>query len=153
VDCVEKLMLMRTPVHIISTNWSSLFIKHVLDLNKIPTQSIKIFANDLEFDTNQISTGVIIQQCISAQHKLEYLQNNLISPALYIGDSESDLLAIKKADIGILLNPSSICKNLCQHYELNLEEVAKLKEEKYNPDTIYLAESWTSIKNVLFDVT
>jgi len=150
ISCIHKFMSICTPVHITSTNWSSHLIQEVLDFNNIPTQKIKIFSNNLECDTNGISTGSIIPRCISAQHKCQYLRQNIITPTIYIGDSESDLLALLEADIGILLCPSSLCKEIVDHFRLNVVPIECLKEGKWDPTCIYLTNSWTVIHNVLF---
>jgi len=149
-ECATFIMNMEVPLHICSVHWSSQLIEEVLAFNNIPTKNIKIFSNNLEYSPDDISTGGIIQHCISAQNKLEYLQKNMISPSVYIGDSETDLLAVQKADIGILMHPSSICSRICEHFELNLHEIAKLKETPYDPKSIYLSMSWLDINDVFF---
>lgn len=105
------------PIVVISVNWSAQFIRRVFELRGY--NNVQIYANEITMDQNNQGTGKLTQgpQVRTAQDKANVIQSlretyNIDSKKLcYVGDSNTDLLALKEADIGIIIHKAKLLES------------------------------------------
>ena len=126
-----KLRRKSVRIEILSANWSTDLIigagGEYCDL---------ITANDLLF-TNEdptTTTGEIKLKITSAQHKLNRIEQvmNTYGKTAFIGDSINDILAICRADIGILIGQNQLARQALGYFEIPVVDI-QLRSD-YFPD-------------------
>lgn len=99
------------PIAILSINWSLLPIRETLTQQGISMDHF--FVNELEVE-NGLTTGLWdrTKEFRTGFDKLLCIQElkKKYEKVVYIGDSSTDLLALKEADIGIIIEGSSLLK-------------------------------------------
>ncbi|KAJ2957593.1 hypothetical protein NQZ79_g6721 [Umbelopsis isabellina] len=119
-------------LYILSVNWSKDWIIGALDPLQIKPSAV--LSNDLEFE-NQVSTGNIIPNVITASDKLAIFQDLVNSSkdsySLYVGDSETDLpcLGIQVEDIEKAKHSLSKAKGKILYQTYKWEDIATLLSE------------------------
>merc|ERR1712189_125995 len=89
-----------------------------------------IFANKL-LDENGKSSGIVAKEMITSFDKLRVVNNLLDENALkgvsvFVGDSITDLLALIKADIGIIIGQSSSILSTASIFGIKIEALSTL---------------------------
>lgn len=126
------------PVEILSINWTSLLIKECLRLEGF--DDIKVTVNELEFKDN-VTTGHWLPhpEIRTAIDKLEYVRS-LGDDIMYIGDSGTDLLAILEARWGVVMEGTSLIKQLDKY---------GVKHGTIDEDKDVMVANWTELKNYM----
>ncbi|KAF1332334.1 Had-like domain, partial [Globisporangium splendens] len=102
---------------VISSNWSIQMLHTALHSGPEVSREaiVKVIANDLEMDTEGVTTGKIDLCVQSPQDKADWIQRARLEAhtsedagkddpcVVFVGDSANDLLAIVEADVGISL--------------------------------------------------
>lgn len=156
---LENFKVLNLPLHVISLNFSERLIQYVL--NRQGTLPIEIHTNKLEFE-NDTSTGILDKKFVSAFDKEEKMQNIIENAhkrpgvTIYIGDSFTDLLALLKADIGIIIGQSKSTLKVCNDFgvhvaPLNQWNCSGLEKKKENK-VLYSVISWDEIQEFIFTV-
>lgn len=127
-DVLARLRGRGIPVVVISVNWSIELICRVFELNGYqPGKDVDIFANRISMDENNIGTGVLTdgRQIRTAQDKADIIDElrqsyKIESPKslCYIGDSGTDLLALVKADHGVVIHKGRLMES-CERLGLD----------------------------------
>ena len=148
-------------IHVISAGLSRRFIQINFKENGAPTNLI-VHASEIPFRYGR-STGDIIPALTSFDK--ERILGELIRAAadkkgysIFVGDSYVDLLALLKADIGILINYTDEFLNLVHAFGIKTRPVgdwrklvACWKESKVKlQPVIYTAQSWVKIGDFVF---
>lgn len=150
---LKNLMDLGLPLHLISLNFSEQLISFVLNRKtKLP---IKIHSNNLVF-RDGICTGNVEKKFTTAVHKeaeLDQLNKVGSGVIVYVGDSSTDLLALLKADIGIIIGNSPSLQHVCNAFGVEIISLNKWKSVyKYNNDnsrTLFHANSWKEIEDFI----
>lgn len=116
-DLCSRLRSRGIPIVIISVNWSAEFIRRVFEMKGY--HDVTIYANEISMDENKQGTGKLTQdpQVRTAQDKANVIQSlrkmyGTDSKKLcYVGDSNTDLLALKEADIGIIIHKAKLLES------------------------------------------
>jgi phosphoserine phosphatase len=125
-------------VHVISANWSRDVVRSGLGRLRATVHS-----NDLDFDGNGVSTGVISRRIVSAQDKRAVFREARLGAAMFVGDGVSDLLALLDADVGILLAPKEPCLRVCEHLGVRVAALGAYAEAARG--ILYRADSWLDV--------
>ena len=160
--------------YIVSVNWSSEFIRCVVEMEGCGCHLIEvenIFCNDLTSDKNGVYTGEFSNTVLTGVDKVEVMETNILrnlgrdADPWYIGDSGADLLCILHPLVnGVLfVDPS---KGLDDFLELSVKllglsedamsnffndtsQLTLLALQKGNGKRCYLAKSWHGIAQIL----
>lgn len=128
---------------IVSVGWSGAFIRAAMESRGIDVSSknVKIRANEVEFDESGLGTGKITKHKENKEgirvardkkremyRMVEEWRNTVTGGAvIYVGDSETDLMCLLDADIGIIMNsPSMVDK--CRKLGLTVRDAADIPE-------------------------
>lgn len=126
---------------------------------------LKIKCNELEFDESGISNGNLNLRLQNAVDKSAYAEEVIINSSaipwtIYVGDSVTDVLALLKADIGIIVGSSSSLRKICGRFGIDIlpliaasillsptsELDSKIDKSRLPLNTLYCAESWDEIE-------
>ena len=153
---LENLKSLHLPLHVISLNFSEKLIRYVL--NQEGTLPFKIHTNKLQFENN-ISNGNMDKQFISAFDKEICLQNIIDNAentgvTIYIGDSFTDLLALLKADIGIIIGKSKSMFTVCNNFGIHIIPLHKWSFEQFTNEekkVLFSVDNWNEIQTFIFN--
>jgi len=142
---------------IVSVGWSAIFIRQALESRGIDfaktKKDVAIVANEVEFDGNDTGTGRIskhqgnergIRIARDKRREMRELvrewkssddagEDDLVA---YVGDSETDLLCMLEADVGIIINSESMmakCEKLGIEVTDGLENIRKRTPQDDRP--------------------
>ena len=127
--CVNVLLQMKMPMHLISVNWSEDLIQAKLGHVK----HLHILANNFQFK-DDLSTGEIGKSMMNAFDKerafMELCKCNepRSGYSIYIGDSITDLLALIRADIGIVMGKSETMKKVSKAFGIKLRPLSEVQQ-------------------------
>ena len=155
---LESFKALNLTFHVISLNFSQKLIRHVL--NRHETLPLEIHANALKFKTGEEhSSGELDKKFVSAFDKEVQLQKIVENAAsnpgvtIYIGDSFTDLLALLRADVGIIIGQSKSLFAVCNDFGI---EVVPLQErengtfEDEGKKVLFSVDKWDEIQNFMF---
>ena len=154
---LEHLKTLNVPFHVISLNFSEKLIQYVL--NRENTLPIEIHTNKLDFE-NGASNGIIDKKFVSAYDKevqLEYIIENAGNSSgvtIYIGDSFTDILALLKADIGIIIGESNSVFKVCNDFGIHVVALSEWSYERINSKetkVLYSVSNWDDIQKFIFN--
>lgn len=158
--------------YILSINWSKEFIIECISDERLNRHNI--FCNALEVKGSEYD-GRFSNELLTGSDKVLYIDRIIERESKgtdgckfwYIGDSETDLLSILHPGINgiLLLDPEEnmvkfekVVKNILGVDESSIQfflqdkvSIAKLPIGKYNGNSVYLAKTWCSIRNLLYD--
>ncbi|KAJ2374333.1 hypothetical protein H4S02_008578, partial [Coemansia sp. RSA 2611] len=142
-------------VCVVSVNWSADFIRGALDASGVDSKLIRVYCNDLDFDTSTgVSSGKVRPRLVVAGDKVaaiakfknEIRQQCGGDPLLvYAGDSLTDLPALLLADIGLLVGQSSRVTRWC--HQLGVE-FGKPRTSEGNR-ILYRLHDWASAPRLI----
>lgn len=161
--CLNVLNHINLPLHLISVNWCQELIQTNLD----HLRHLNIFANSFPLE-GELSSGhvgkkvtgpfdkeTIFQDLV---HKLSTNSSNGIS--VFVGDSIGDILAMLKADVGIVVGKSHTLRKVAKAFGIKflpLQEIQKMArnecQEFATPKergVLFEAPSWNEIGFTLF---
>ena len=153
---LENLKVLNLPLHVISLNFSEKLIHFVL--NRQGTLPIEIHTNKLEFE-NGTSNGIMDKKYVSASDKEVQLENiienaeNSSGVTIYIGDSFTDLLALLKADVGIIIGESESMYKVCNDFGIHVVPSSEWSYERFSNEenkVLYLVSTWNDIQEFIF---
>ena len=176
-DFFDFMRLSNVPAknfYILSVNWSSEFIRCVVEMEGPGCHLIEvgnILCNDLTSDKNGVYTGEFSNTLLTGADKVEVMETNILrnlekdADPWYIGDSEADILCILHPLVnGVLfVDPS---KSLDDFLELSVKllglpedimcnffndsrQLTYLALQKGNGKRCYLTKSWHGIAMLL----
>ncbi|XP_028406600.1 bifunctional TH2 protein, mitochondrial-like [Dendronephthya gigantea] len=155
---LESFKIFNLPFHVISLNFSQKLIRYVL--NRHGTLPLEVHANALQFETGEeLSNGALDKKFISAFDKEVQLQkiieNAGSNPGMtvYIGDSFTDLLALLKADIGVVIGKSKSLRAVCNDFGIVLVPLQERKNgmfENEEKKVLFSVDTWDEIQNFMF---
>lgn len=132
-------------VHIVSANWSADMLRGALGNIE------NVHSNDLEFDSDGITTGKFLRRVVSARDKRTCLRG--ISggrSVVYIGDGMNDLAALIEADFGIVVGGKPDMARVCQ--ALGIPTYGLEQVERVAPgESLLRVSSWDEIADYLFE--
>ena len=149
---------------ILSVGWSATFIKTALTSRGVHLDDTNtpIVANEVEFDEHDIGTGNLSKHEANtegiriASDKLREMRKMLATwrqdtPSstneeelvVYVGDSETDLLCLLEADVGVIMNSQSMvdkCEKMGLEVKPGLYDLQARRERKEDspPDLRYV---------------
>ena len=161
--CLNVLNHINLPLHLISVNWCQELIQANLD----HLRHVNIFANSFPLE-GELSSGHVGKKVTSPfdketifqdlVHKLSTDSSNGIS--VFVGDSIGDILAMLKADIGIVVGKSHTLRKVAKAFGIKLlplQEIQKMTgngcQEFATPKErgiLFEAPSWNEIGFTLF---
>ncbi len=153
---LENLKVLHLPLHVISLNFSEKLIQYVL--NKQGTLPIEIHTNKLEFE-NGTSTGIMDKKFVTAFDKELQLQNiienadNSSGVTIYIGDSFTDLLALLKADVGLIIGQSKSMLKVCNDFGIHVVPLDEWSYETFSNEeskVLFSINTWDDIQKFIF---
>lgn len=153
---LENLKVLNLPLHVISLNFSEKLIHFVL--NRQGTLPIEIHTNKLEFE-NGTSNGIMDKKYVSASDKEVRLENiiekaeNSSGVTIYIGDSFTDLLALLKADVGIIIGESESMYKVCNDFGIHVVPSSEWSYERFSNEenkVLYSVSTWNDIQEFIF---
>lgn len=158
--------------YVLSINWSREFIIEVINNERLTKTNV--FCNALELKDSEYN-GCFSNKLLTGSDKILYL-NHIIKEQSkqidgckfwYIGDSETDLLSILHPSTNgiLLLDPSEnmtkfknivnnilgVDQNSINKFLRDNVSIIQLPIEKCNKNGVYLAKTWDSIKNLLYN--
>ena len=151
---LESLKSLNLPLHVISLNFSEKLIQYVL--SQEGALPIEIHTNKLQFK-NGISTGDMDKAFVSAFDKEVRLQNIIDNTkgsgiTIYIGDSFTDLLALLKADVGIIIGESKSMTKVCSDFGVHVVPLSNWNYEKLDDKErklLFSVTSWEDIEKFI----
>ncbi|KDO29709.1 hypothetical protein SPRG_05660 [Saprolegnia parasitica CBS 223.65] len=124
-DAASVLSQLSMPLALVSSNWSCDWL--AASMGDIPVAAI--YANDLVFGDNGISTGDLalrMQSPFQKAQRVTTLQDN--ASIVYIGDGVNDLLALLAADVGIVFgNPNASASRVARRFGVRLVDLVDEK--------------------------
>ena len=155
LSVLESLKSLHLPFHVISLNFSEKLIQYVLN-REGQTLPVEIHTNKLQFK-NGISTGDMDKSFVSAFDKEVQLQKIIYDGknsgvTIYIGDSFTDLLALLKADIGIIIGQSKSMLKVCSNFGVHVVPLSNWSYEKFSDKdkkVLYLVNTWEDIQKFI----
>ena len=139
---------------ILSVGWSATFIKTALRSRgvQLDDTNTPIVANEVEFDEHDIGTGNLSKHEANtegiriANDKLREMRKMLASwrrdypsrtdeqeVVVYVGDSETDLLCLLEADVGVIMNSQGMvdkCEKMGLEVKTGLDDLPARRERK-----------------------
>lgn len=171
-NCVDTLKLAIDSgmyVVILSVNWSSEMIEHVLkrsgfavnivqntdEIDLKNQNMIHIIANQLEFDSDG-STGQIRRICESALDKKQIFKqimsrNRGLRKSMYIGDSITDIGPLAEASLGIIMGHNATLLNAVRVAGVEIFPIEAYLS--YQSKAVYHTDSWKKVYGLLSGVT
>ncbi|KAF7724288.1 hypothetical protein EC973_001189 [Apophysomyces ossiformis] len=139
---LEVLNKVKEQLHIVSLNWSKDWILGFLSPLELPRE--QVHSNDLEFDKDGRTTGLIQQHLLTTGDKKReveaIMQSDSKAKTVYVGDSLGDLLPIVEADAGVVIgNDTSLLDAIKQMGKQIREGI------KRSPNTVYRVDTWKQI--------
>jgi 2-hydroxy-3-keto-5-methylthiopentenyl-1-phosphate phosphatase len=143
------------PLHVISLNFSEKLIQYVLNREK--TLPIEIHTNKLDF-VNGTSNGIIDKKFVTASDKEVQLQGIIENAGngvtIYIGDSFTDILALLKADIGIIIGESKSILKVCNDFGIHVVPLSEWSYGRFNNSeeskVLFSVSHWNEIQKFIF---
>lgn len=154
-----KACLVKSELHVISSNWSfdvvssaikQLSVPYVKSLDgTILDGHVNIFCNDLEFDkATGLTTGKIIRKTVTHVQKRQYISklNRSESVVIFVGDAVPDLVNLLEADVGIIFGLNKELGILCSVLGIQVKKIREFKKS-FNSETpvLYRTFSWKAI--------
>lgn len=160
LNVLSSLKKLNLPFHIISLNFSKKLIEDVL--NRAGSLPIDAHSNELELKQG-ICTGNMDKKFLSAFDKEMQLEK-IVQDAgwkcgvtIYIGDSFNDLLALLKADIGLIIGNSKSMLKVCKDFGIHVLPLHEWSEARLTEKetakfqrVLFSVKSWEEIKDFLF---
>lgn len=160
--CVDVLNHVNLPLYLISVNWCQDLIRTKLGHLK----HLNIFGNNLPFE-GELSLGTLAKNLTSAFDKETIFQQLVQNKSersqgisVFVGDSITDLLALLKSDVGIIIGKSQTIRKVAKSFGIKLlplQEIQKMMSseclENAHPTqkgVLFEAPSWNEIGFTLF---
>lgn len=168
-DCVNRALAtdLSFQRHILSINFSQDVIETILEseIGGSFMDKVTIFSNNLAFAEDGRTTGEIVTRGVGASGKLRVFEQLLAGTAdsegltMYVGDSVTDLLAMLRADIGVVVGESATFRKVASAYGVR---ICPLSSDALIPAQgggwknggvccVYEAKSWDDINHFLFE--
>lgn len=148
-NLAKRLQKEKVPIHIVSVNWSDVFIRETFALENVELASVQ--ANTIYMDSLGMGTGKLSSAenpgLRTSQDKLvafrKITQNSPDSVSIYCGDSSTDLAALLEADIGLVIGNEATAE-MIEGYGI------EVKREATNISKgLYYFDDWTEIPDFL----
>ncbi|XP_052180054.1 bifunctional TH2 protein, mitochondrial-like [Diospyros lotus] len=152
---------LNSTANVISTTWSASLVKAVF--SSVGLNQLQVHANELAFE-GSVSTGGIIDTIVSPADRVSVLEeivnqySNQKKLTVYAGESVEELLPLLRADIGIVVGPSSSLKRVGTQLGVTFRSLfsASISVQngttptqrpnwKASPGLLYTVSSWTEI--------
>lgn len=163
--CLNVLNHINLPLYLITVNWCEDLIHAKLG----HLRHLKIFGNNLPLE-GELSSGYLAKNLTNAFDKetifQELVQNKSTRSdgiSVFVGDSVTDLLALLKSDIGIVIGKSQTVRKVAKSFGIKLlplQEIQKMTASECQENTHHLhhlqkgvlfeAPSWNEIGFTLF---
>eukprot|EP00281_Chroomonas_sp_CCMP1168_P015641 CAMPEP_0206217664 /NCGR_PEP_ID=MMETSP0047_2-20121206/3393_1 /ASSEMBLY_ACC=CAM_ASM_000192 /TAXON_ID=195065 /ORGANISM="Chroomonas mesostigmatica_cf, Strain CCMP1168" /LENGTH=505 /DNA_ID=CAMNT_0053640129 /DNA_START=298 /DNA_END=1815 /DNA_ORIENTATION=+ len=142
-------------LHVVSVNWSQDFIRGAL----AGCPQFELHSPDLVFESG-LSTGRLVPEGIAGSVDKEQVLDGICAAGggtcVYVGDSLTDVLALLRADVGIIVGSSGSLRRVCEAFGVSLRPLigsvlsAGGEREK---GVLYVALSWDDISLALYGAT
>lgn len=160
--CLNVLNHVNLPLYLISVNWCQDLIHAKLGHLK----HLNIFGNNLPLE-GELSSGHLGKTLTSAFDKERIFQDLIGNTtersdgvSVFVGDSITDLLALLRSDVGILIGKSQTVRKVAKSFGIKLLPLQDIQEmkggdchENANPKqkgVLFEAPSWNEIGFILF---
>ncbi|XP_068671967.1 uncharacterized protein [Montipora foliosa] len=161
--CLNVLNQINLPLYLITVNWCQDLIHAKLGHLK----HLKIFGNNLPLE-GELSSGSLAKNLTSAFDKETIFQELVQSKSrgsggmsIFVGDSITDLLALLKSDIGIVIGKSHTVRKVAKSFGIKLlplQEIQNMMATKCHEENsetskegvLFEAPSWNEIGFTLF---
>lgn len=137
---------LKTPIHVISVNWSDEFIRETFRANHVTPG--EVMANKVYMDELGRGTGKLSSEANpgirTSDDKLQCLKQVMSSQteetrSVYCGDSSTDLAALLEADIGLIIGNEATAE-LLEKYGKEVKREAKSLDAG-----LYYFDDWTEV--------
>ena len=162
LGCLNVLNHVNLPLHLISVNWCQDLIHAKLG----HLRHLNIFGNNLPLE-GELSSGNLGKNLTSAFDKEKIFQDLIQNTSgrsdgisVFVGDSITDLLALLKSDVGIVIGKSQTVRKVAKSFGIKLlplQEIQKMTtndcQENAHPKqkgVLFEAPSWNEIGFTLF---
>lgn len=161
--CLNVLNHINLPLYLITVNWCQDLIHAKLGQLK----HLKIFGNHLPLE-GELSSGYLAKNLTNAFDK-ETIFQQLVQDksarsegiSIFVGDSITDLLALLKSDLGIVIGKSQTVRKVAKSFGIKLiplQEIQNKKASECQKETfcsiqrgvLFEARSWNEIGFTLF---
>ncbi|KAI8365142.1 HAD-like domain-containing protein [Blakeslea trispora] len=139
-NVIDALKPIKQNVRIVSLNWSSDWIQGFLYTLGIEKEHI--YSNDLVFDHQQLCTGEIMSNILTAKDKQQIVEM-LDRKVIFVGDSLGDIEALVKAEIGIIIGRNKSLLSCLESLGYRVEEDLCTKK------TLYRVDNWHQISQLI----
>ncbi len=131
-------------VHIVSANWSTDMLRGAVG------EATPIHSNDLEFDTQDVTTGRFLRNMVSARDKRARLKELARGRVVYIGDGMNDLAALMQADLGIVIGQKPDMMRVCKALRIPMHDVCDASCVVAG-ESVLRVDGWDEIATTLFE--
>ncbi|KAJ3160433.1 hypothetical protein HDU86_000767 [Geranomyces michiganensis] len=128
-----------------SVNWSKDLVSAQLD------PRVVVLCNELQFDGQDVSTGVVEGNMLVAADKLDAVLAACpkLDGCVAVGDSQTDLLVLLAAEIGIIMAPGEDMIKTCDRFHIELDEISQCPGSSKRGSRLYVAANWDEIEQLL----
>ena len=130
--------------HVVSAGWSADLIR------PWAPEGVQLHCNEMRFDDAGVATGELVARVTHGFAKTEILRET--DPggdglSVYVGDAVDDILALRMADVGIVIQPSAMLVEAMARFGIDATTFHEgMSAER---GTIYRVDSWADIHKLL----